>query len=192
MDHRALHDVAEGLLRQLEPDTFTREGLEETPARWAKAMERWMGGYDVDPKSVLKTFTDGAGDKGMVFQQNIPVWSHCEHHLAPFFGVAHVAYIPDGKIVGLSKLFRLVDVFARRLQVQERLTSQVADAMWEHLQPLGVGVVLRCRHLCMESRGVERSGTTTTTTKLHGAFLDRPEAREEFMGMVNSVTEVAL
>ena len=165
-----------------------RQGLQDTPKRWMNAWrDTWASGYDQDPASVLKVFQDGAEDVDeLVLVRDIPVWSHCEHHLAPFFGVAHVGYIPDGRVVGLSKLKRLVDIFARRLQVQERLTRQVADAMNEHLRPLGAGVVMECRHTCMESRGIQTSGSATVTSAMHGALRKDPAARQEFMDLVNS------
>jgi GTP cyclohydrolase I len=144
------------LLARLDED-YDRPGLVETPERVAKAWGFWTSGWDGDPVAILKTFEDGAENYDeMVFQGRIPVYSHCEHHLAPFFGVAHIGYIPDGKIVGLSKLSRVTDLYARRLQVQERLTNQICEAIWEVLDPIGCGVVLRCRHMCMESRGIQR------------------------------------
>jgi GTP cyclohydrolase I len=162
-----------------------RGGLIETPQRFLKAWGHWSSGYKQAPAEVLKVFEDGAEKcDELVLVKNIPVYSHCEHHLAPFFGVAHVGYIPNGKIVGLSKLSRLVDIYARRLQVQERLTNQIADALEEHLQPLGVGVVIECRHLCMESRGVARQGSHTTTSAMRGALRIKPEARAEFMSLI--------
>lgn len=162
-----------------------REGLRETPARVIKAWGEWFDGYKTDPKEVLKSFEDGAeGVNEMVLVKDIPVYSHCEHHLAPFFGVAHVSYIPNGKIVGLSKLVRLVRAYSRRLQVQERLTNQVADALVDELKAKGVGVVVECRHMCMESRGVTTSGTTTVTSAMRGAMLDKPEARAELLSLV--------
>lgn len=175
------------LINYIEPQTDgeLRGGLQETPDRFLKALDTWFGGYHLDPASVLKTFEDGAqGCDQIIFQGNIPVWSHCEHHMAPFFGVAHIGYIPDKRILGLSKFSRLVEIFARRLQVQERLTNQVADALYEHLQPKAVGVVLECRHTCMESRGVKQAGTTTTTAALRGLFMDEPETRSEFLEYV--------
>lgn len=160
-----------------------REGLAETPKRVAKAWAHWASGYNVDPADILKTFEDGAsGVNEMVMVRDIPFYTHCEHHLAPFFGRATVAYIPNGKIVGLSKLNRLVDCFARRLQVQERLTTQIADAINDHLQPLGVGVVVKARHLCMESRGVCQQGHETITSALRGALFEGP-ARQEFLSL---------
>ena len=172
-----LHAIGE------DPD---REGLRETPARVVKAWGEWFDGYKIDPAEVLKTFADGAelcGDE-LVVVEGIDVYSFCEHHMAPFFGKAWVAYIPDSRVVGLSKLARLVDVFAHRLQVQERLTNQIANALDEHLQPKGVGVLLRCTHFCMCSRGVNKQGSTTTTSALRGAIREKPEARNEFMGIV--------
>mgnify|MGYP003111507461 CR=1 FL=1 len=163
-----------------------REGVQETPERVAKAYEHWFKGYDQDPKEVLKVFEDGAdGYDEMVLETDIPVYSHCEHHMAAIFGVAHIAYVPDGRIVGLSKIPRLVDVFARRLQVQERLTTQIADCLNEQLLPKGVGVVLQCRHMCMESRGICTPGVVTTTSALRGCMKNEPEARAEFLDLVN-------
>lgn len=160
----------------------TRGGLIETPARVAKAWKFWSRGYDEDPKTILKVFEDGGEDYDqMVLVRDIPVYSHCEHHLAAIFGTASVAYIPDGKICGLSKLNRIVDAFARRLQVQERLTHQVAESIDSVLSPKGVAVQLRCRHLCMESRGVCQQGHTTVTTALRGVFKDDVSAKEEFL-----------
>ena len=160
-----------------------REGLRETPRRVMKAWGEWCSGYDQDPAKVLKTFEDGAC-KELVLVKDIPVHSTCEHHLAPFFGKAHIAYIPNGRIVGLSKLSRLVDIYARRLQVQERLTTQVADALVDNLRPTGVGVVIECRHLCMESRGVNRAGVTTVTSAMRGALMEQPEARAELLALI--------
>lgn len=161
-----------------------RGGLQETPMRVAKAWEHWTSGYHIDPADVLKTFEDGAeGVDEMVLVKDIPFYSHCEHHMAPIFGTATIAYLPYGKIVGLSKLSRLLDIFARRLQVQERLTCQVADALMEHLQPRGCGVVIRARHLCMESRGVCQQGHHTVTSALRGLFKDDQSVRSEFLAL---------
>lgn len=159
-----------------------REGLQETPARVAKAMSHWYSGYGKNPKDVMKVFKDGSeGCDEMVVVEDIPFFSNCEHHMAPFFGTATIAYIPNGKILGISKIPRLLDIFARRMQVQERLTNQVAEAMMEELSPLGVGVLINARHLCMESRGIEKSGTSTTTIALRGAFKEQASTRNEFM-----------
>jgi GTP cyclohydrolase I len=161
-----------------------REGLRETPARVAKALKFWYSGYGVKPEDVLKTFEDGAeGYDEMVVVEDIPFYSHCEHHMAPFFGTATIAYIPDGKIVGLSKLAHLLDVFARRMQVQERLANDVANSLMEHLKPLGVGVYLNARHLCMESRGIEKAGTSTTTVAVRGVFKDQAHTKAEFLAI---------
>jgi GTP cyclohydrolase I len=173
------------LIRELEqvPDhDDVRGGLEETPDRVAKAWEFWTSGYSMDPAAILKTFEDGAeGVDEMVVVKDIPFYSHCEHHMAPIFGTATVGYIPQGRVVGLSKLSRLLEVYARRLQVQERLTCQVADALMEHLHPLGAAVVIKARHLCMESRGVCQQGHHTVTSAMRGAFKDKAEVRAEFL-----------
>jgi len=159
-----------------------RGGLLETPKRALKAWDFWTSGYDQDPKAVLKVFEDGAENVDqMVMVKDIPLYSHCEHHMAAIFGTCTVAYIPNGKIVGLSKLSRLVNIFARRLQVQERLTNQIADALQEHLNPLGVGVQIKARHMCMESRGVCQQGHHTITTALHGAMKTEASTRSEFL-----------
>lgn len=166
------------------PTGELRGGLQETPARVAKAWEFWMSGYEKNAGEILKVFEDGAeGYDEMVVVAGIPVYSHCEHHLAPIFGTATVAYIPNGRIVGLSKLSRLVDMHARRLQVQERLTNDIAEDLWTHLQPLGVGVVVRARHMCMESRGICQQGHHTVTSALRGAIKEQPAARAEFMNL---------
>ncbi len=168
-------------------DDPDREGLLETPDRVMFAWAEWFDGYDKNAAVILKTFEDGsAGYDELVFQGNIPWYSHCEHHITPFFGVAHIAYIPGNCIVGLSKLSRLVDMFAHRLQVQERMCTQVADMLENHLKPLGLGVVLQARHLCMESRGIRKVGAITTTTALRGNFKERSEVRSEFMSLVMS------
>ena len=183
-----LEDIFHDLLEVLGEDA-DRGGLLDTPLRAAKAWQEWTAGYGQDPADVLKVFDDGAtGYNGMVTVGNIPVFSHCEHHLAPFFGVAHIGYVPRDKVVGLSKLTRLVGIFANRLQIQERLTTQIAEALQEHLNPEGVGVVIRCRHLCMESRGVRSTGSTTTTSSLQGEFYDDAQTRSEFMRFVELAT----
>jgi len=177
--------VVADLLKTVIGEDPNRGGLIETPIRVAKAWQHWAGGYKEDPAEILKTFEDGAEDYNqIILVKDIPVYSHCEHHLAPFFGVAHVAYIPDGKIVGLSKLSRVVDVFARRLQVQERLTSQVANAIQDALQPKAVGVIVECRHMCMESRGIQRQGASTVTSAMKGLFEWDRSAKEELLDLV--------
>lgn len=175
------------MVRALEgndPGDFLREGLHETPERFAKAWDFWTKGYRESPADILKVFEDGAQNYDqMVMVKDIPLYSKCEHHLADIFGTVSIAYIPDGKIVGLSKLSRLADCFAKRLQVQERLTCQIADALVEHLAPRGVGVLVRARHMCMESRGVNQQGHHTITTALRGVLLAEPAARQEFMAL---------
>lgn len=183
-EEKSADDIPVRLLQYIGEDP-ARGGLKETPARFLKAWKEWTEGYGIEPSTVLKHFEDGAEKVDeMVLLKDIPIFSHCEHHLAPFFGVAHVGYIPDGKIVGLSKLSRLVDVFAHRLQVQERLTIQIADALNECLNPKGVAVVVECRHMCMESRGIRRSGATTMTSAMRGVMLTKPEARAEFLSLI--------
>lgn len=173
------------LLHQFEVQSHSeglRPGLVETPDRVAKAWEFATSGYGQDAGEILKTFKDGAkGVDGMVMVKDIPFYSNCEHHLLPFFGTATVAYIPAGRIVGLSKLSRLVDIHARRLQVQERLTNDVAADLYRHLQPLGVGVIVKARHMCMESRGICQQGHVTITSALRGAMREQAAARAEFM-----------
>lgn len=160
----------------------SRQGLLETPHRVAKAWKTWASGYTEDVAAVMKCFEDGGKDYDeMVVVRSLPFYSHCEHHLAPFFGTATIAYIPDGRVIGLSKLSRVLDIFARRLQVQERLTVQVAEALMEHLQPKGAAVSITARHLCMESRGIHKQGSETVTTALRGVFKTNLAARSEFL-----------
>lgn len=168
-------------LLQVVGEDVKRGGLLETPARVVKAWRQWCSGYGQDPAKVLKVFEDGAeGYDQMVSVCDIPIYSHCEHHMAAIFGTATIAYIPNGKIVGLSKLSRLADIFAKRLQVQERLTNDIANALMEHLEPKGVGVLIKARHMCMESRGVCQQGHHTRTVALRGAMLNDPVVRSEF------------
>lgn len=176
-----MHLIFRTFLRLLGEDVI-RPGLVETPERATKAWLKWTEGYKMDPSKVLKEFEDG-GERydEMIMVKDIPFYSHCEHHLAPFFGHAHIAYIPNGRIVGLSKLSRLLDVFARRLQVQERLTAQVADALMDHLHARGAAVSIQARHLCMESRGIQKQGSVTVTNVLRGVFIEDPAARAEFL-----------
>lgn len=166
-------------------DGARREGLADTPARVAKAFEHWFGGYDADIGAILSTqFQDGGeGYDAMVIVKDIPFYSKCEHHMADIFGTATIAYIPKGKVVGLSKLARCVDAYARRLQVQERLTKQIADALVQHLDPVGVGVLIKARHMCMESRGICLQGHHTITSALRGALRNDGPARAEFMAL---------
>ncbi|MBM4191966.1 MAG: GTP cyclohydrolase I FolE [Gammaproteobacteria bacterium] len=162
-----------------------REGLLETPERFLKAWEEYTRGYRERPEDILKSFEDGAQSVDeMVIVRDIPVYSLCEHHLAPFFGKVYVGYVPDQRILGLSKISRLVEIFARRLQVQERLTNQIADALDTHLQPLGVAVVIECRHMCVESRGVRHTGTATVTSALRGSIKTNADTRREFLSLI--------
>lgn len=173
------------LVADIDPDGL-RQGLADTPVRAAKAWRHWTGGYHVDVPGLFKTFEDGAnGYDGMVVRKGIRFYSHCEHHLAPILGVCSIGYIPKKRILGLSKMDRVVDAFARRLQVQERLTTQIADAMQEHLDPVGVGVYITARHLCIESRGVQQVHSDTVTSALRGAMFEGP-ARAEFLNFVRS------
>jgi GTP cyclohydrolase I len=159
-----------------------RPGLLETPARVAKAWRQWSAGYGQDPVALLTAFEDGAEQYDeLIIVRGIPVYSHCEHHLAPFFGTATIGYVPDGKIVGLSKLTRMTDCFARRLQVQERMTIQIADALMTALAPKAVGVIVRCRHLCMESRGIRTQGEETVTSAALGELRSNLALRTEFL-----------
>lgn len=176
-------DIVIRLLQYIGEDP-KRGGLVDTPERALRAWKEWTAGYRLDPHEVLKTFEDGSEKYDeMVTVKDLPFFSHCEHHLAPFFGTATVAYVPNQKIVGLSKIGRVLNIFSRRLQVQERLTTQIADALFSHLEPRGVGVVLRARHLCMESRGLATQGHFTVTTALRGVFLEDSKARSEFLSI---------
>ncbi len=162
-----------------------REGLEKTPMRAAKAMKFLTEGYEKDPKQILQSAVFNEDYNEMVIVKDIELYSLCEHHMLPFFGKAHIAYIPNGKIVGLSKIPRVVDVFSRRLQVQERLTEQILDCINETLQPDGVGVVIEASHMCMMMRGVQKQNSTTTTSGFRGSFKER-DTRNEFLKLITS------
>jgi len=161
-----------------------REGLKKTPSRVTQALAFLTRGYGMDPDKVINDAVFREDYEEMIVQKDIDFFSLCEHHLLPFFGKAHVGYIPHGKIVGVSKLARLVDVFARRLQVQERLTNQIATTIMEKLKPLGVAVVIEAEHLCMRMRGVEKQNSLIITSTLLGAFRTRQETRNEFMNLI--------
>ncbi len=163
----------------------SREGLLKTPERVAKAMQFLTHGYDLDPKEILRSAMFKEDYKQMVIVKDIEVYSMCEHHLLPFFGKAHVAYIPNGHIVGLSKIPRVVDAFARRLQVQERLTNEIRDCIQETLNPIGVAVVMECSHLCMQMRGIQKQNSVTTTSAFTGEFL-KDTTRKEFISLIGS------
>ena len=165
-------------------EDVNREGLLATPMRVAKAMQFFTHGYDLKPEEILRSAMFKEDYKQMVIVKDIEIYSLCEHHMVPMVGKAHVAYIPNGYIVGLSKIPRIVDVFARRLQVQERLTQQIKDCIQNTLNPLGVAVVIEARHLCMSMRGVQKQNSVTTTSDFTGAFLKNKETREEFMHLI--------
>jgi len=171
-----LNDIGEN------PD---REGLLKTPERVAKAMQFLTHGYDLDPVKILKDAMFKEDYKQMVIVKDIEVYSMCEHHMLPFFGKAHVAYIPNGCIVGLSKIPRVVDAFARRLQVQERLTTDIRDCIEETLKPIGVAVVIECSHLCMQMRGIQKQNSVTTTSAFTGEFL-KDATRKEFISLISA------
>ncbi|RYY30339.1 MAG: GTP cyclohydrolase I FolE [Sphingobacteriaceae bacterium] len=162
-----------------------REGLLKTPERVAKALTYLTHGYDLNPADILKSAMFQEEYSQMVVVKDIEVYSMCEHHMLPFFGKAHVAYIPNGHIVGLSKIPRVVDAFARRLQVQERLTNEIRDCIQSTLNPIGVGVVIECRHLCMSMRGIQKQNSFTTTSAFTGAFL-HDKTRSEFLQLISS------
>jgi GTP cyclohydrolase I len=163
-----------------------REGLLKTPERVAKAMQFFTQGYHSNPEEILKSALFKQDYKEMIVVKDIEIYSLCEHHLVPFFGKAHVAYIPDGTIVGLSKIPRVVDAFARRLQIQERLTTQIKDCIQETLHPLGVAVVIEAQHLCMSMRGVQKQNSVTTTSDFTGAFLKQYNTRQEFLRIIGT------
>ena len=175
----AVREILQGIGE--DPD---REGLVKTPLRVAKAYKYLTRGYDLNPKEILQSATFTEDYDEMVLVRDIDLYSLCEHHLLPFYGKAHVAYIPKGKVVGLSKLARVVDAYARRLQVQERLTTQIANAIWETLQPEGVGVVIEAIHLCMAMRGVEKQNSVATTSAMLGSFRSEKATRTEFLNLI--------
>jgi GTP cyclohydrolase I len=172
------------LLKEIGEDP-DREGLKKTPERVSKAMQFLTHGYDLDPSEILRSAMFTEDYRQMVIVKDIELYSLCEHHLLPFFGKAHVAYIPDGRIVGLSKIPRIVDAFARRLQVQERLTTQIRDCIEENLKPMGVAVVIEASHLCMQMRGIQKQNSSTTTSAFTGEFL-KEKTRAEFISLIGS------
>ena len=161
-----------------------REGLKKTPQRVAKALRFLTQGYSQDVKEVINGALFTEDNDEMVTMRDIPIYSLCEHHLLPFFGKCHVAYIPKSKIIGISKIARIVDIFARRLQVQERLTKDIADTLQKALEPRGTAVVIEAQHLCMQMRGVQKPGSVVVTSSMQGAFRNRQETREEFMNLI--------
>lgn len=172
------------LLETIEPDSFMREGLQQTPSRVARMYEEVFSGYKENPALILSARFQDDNHKEMVIVRDIDFFSHCEHHMVPFFGKVHIGYIPDGTLVGLSKLARLVECFGKRLQIQERMTTQIADSIMEYLKPLGVIVVIEAEHLCMKMRGVKSPCSTTTTSAVRGNFLKQPETRAEFLTLI--------
>lgn len=174
-----------GILEAIGEDP-KREGLKRTPERVAKSLQYLTHGYDLDPAAILRKALFKEDYSQMVVVKDIEVYSLCEHHLLPFFGKAHVAYIPNGQIVGLSKIPRVVDAFARRLQVQERLTNEIRDCIHDTLKPLGVAVVIEAAHLCMQMRGIQKQNSVTTTSAFTGIFLDDHRTREEFIKLIAS------
>jgi GTP cyclohydrolase I len=181
----ALQETVRGILRGLGEDP-SREGLLKTPERVAHSLRFLTSGYHQDVDKVLNGALYSVAYDEMVIVKDIEIFSLCEHHLLPFFGRCHVAYIPTQKVIGLSKIPRLVDVFARRLQVQERLTNQIAETIMEKIKPLGVGVVIEAKHLCMIMRGVEKQNSVAVTSAMLGVFRDELETREEFLSLVRS------
>jgi GTP cyclohydrolase I len=185
---RPSRQAAEAAVRTLlkwAGDDPGREGLRDTPGRVARAFQEFFVGYDTDPVAFLKrTFEEVDGYDEMVMLRDIRFESHCEHHLAPIIGKAHVAYLPDKRVVGISKLARLVDVYAKRLQIQEKMTAQIANTLAEVLQPLGVAVVIEAAHQCMTTRGVHKPGVTMLTSRMTGEFRDNPSTRREFLAMI--------
>jgi GTP cyclohydrolase I len=168
-------------------DNPEREGLKDTPARVAKAFEDWFSGYDQDPEAYLsRTFEEVAGYDDMVILRDIRFESHCEHHLAPIIGRAHVGYLPTHRVVGISKLARVVEAFARRLQVQEKMNAQIAHCIQKVLEPHGVAVVIEAAHQCMTTRGVHKSGVTMVTSTMLGAFRENSDTRREFLNIIGN------
>ena len=179
-------DLVKGILEHIEPDQKNglREGLKNTPKRVVESWNELYSGYNQDPKEILDATFNGEGYDGIVLLKDVEFYSTCEHHLLSFTGKAHVAYIPTDKIVGISKLARLVEVYAKRLQNQERITTQVADALIEHLKPLGAAVIIEASHSCMGCRGVKKNHAIMTTSAMRGVFFDKAEARAELMQLI--------
>ena len=189
-EHRPSRAEAEQAVRTLlrwAGDDPTREGLIGTPGRVARAFEEWFAGYDRDPVDYLqRTFEEVENYDEMVVLRDIRFESHCEHHLAPIIGRAHIGYLPSGRVVGISKLARVVELYAKRLQIQEKMTAQIANSIEEVLQPEGVAVVLEATHQCMTTRGVHKSGVTMVTSRMLGAFRDNPSTRREFLTLIGN------
>ncbi len=180
----SISSAYETILQNLGEDA-NREGLKKTPERVAKAMQFLTHGYDLNPEEILRSAMFAENYSQMVIVKDIEVYSLCEHHILPFFGKAHIAYIPNGHIVGLSKIPRVVEAFARRLQVQERLTTEIRDCIQKTLNPMGVAVVIEAQHLCMQMRGIQKQNSVTTTSAFTGEFL-KDTTRKEFISLINS------
>lgn len=189
-DDRPTQKEAEEAVRVLlrwAGDDPEREGLRDTPARVVKSYREIFAGYDMSPEEVLgRTFEEVAGYDDMVLVRDIPFYSHCEHHMVPIVGKAHVAYLPDGRVLGLSKIARVVEIYGRRLQTQEAMTAQIATAIDDTLRPRGVAIMLEAEHMCMAMRGVQKQGSTTLTTTFTGAFKADPAEQARFITMVRS------
>ena len=183
-DSESIADLVRRMLAQIGEDP-EREGLRRTPERFEKALRYLTSGYSQDPEKILNNAMFSVGYDEMVVVKDIEVYSLCEHHLLPFFGKCHVAYLPNKKVVGLSKIARLVNMYARRLQIQERLTNQIATTIQEQLKPQGVGVIIEARHLCMVMRGVEKQNSAAVTSAMLGAFRDNKQTRDEFLSLVH-------
>jgi GTP cyclohydrolase I len=184
LNHSRIEELIKNLLVEVNENPV-REGLQKTPSRVAKAYEFLTSGYNQDISKVLNNAIFNEKYDEMVLVKNIDFYSMCEHHLLPFYGKVHLAYIPSGKIIGLSKIPRIVDVFARRLQVQERMTQQIADTLEQYLQPAGVAVVAEAFHMCMMMRGVEKQNSSATTSAMHGIFKDDARTRTEFLDLIS-------
>ncbi|HSE79283.1 MAG TPA: GTP cyclohydrolase I FolE [Alphaproteobacteria bacterium] len=184
---RAAAEEAVRTLLRWAGDDPDREGLRGTPARVVRAYEEWFAGYDVDPVDLLqRTFEETEGYDEMVVLRDIRFESFCEHHIAPIIGRAHVAYLPDRRVIGISKLARLIEVYAKRLQIQEKMTAQIANTLNDILLPKGVAVVIEATHQCMTTRGVHKAGVTMVTSRMLGAFRDDPSTRREFLAMIGN------
>jgi GTP cyclohydrolase IA len=185
LENSKLQDLYTAVLHEL-GENPAREGLLKTPERVAKAMKFLTNGYDLNPDEIIESAIFHEAYSEMVIVKDIEVYSMCEHHMLPFFGKAHVAYIPEGKIVGLSKIPRIVDAYSRRLQVQERLTIEIRDCIQRTLAPKGVAVVVECAHMCMQMRGVQKQNSVTTTSAFTGLFMTNDATRKEFINLVQA------
>ncbi|WP_258002150.1 GTP cyclohydrolase I FolE [Burkholderia sp. WAC0059] len=194
--NRPTREEAEAAVRVLlrwAGDDPAREGLIDTPARVVRSYEEFFAGYEVDPREILsRTFSEVDGYDEMIVLKDIRFESYCEHHMVPIIGRAHVAYLPEHRVVGISKLARLVDAFAKRLQIQEKMTAQIADTLNEVLQPKGVGVILEASHQCMSTRGVHKAGVAMVTSRMLGAFRNDPSTRREFLAIVGHPAAMGL